>query len=60
MEKSGVFKCVGVQDRALKLCPGMKPHLKGGLGGEAPSLGNFCGYIANVPHPKPRIPKASL
>ena len=34
---------------------GKAPHLKGGLVPKPRSLGNFCCYIAYVPHPKPRI-----
>ena len=33
---------------------------KRGLGGKAPSLGNFHGYIAYVPHPKSSTAKRSL
>ena len=35
---------MSVQDRALNLYPGVKPHLKGGLGAKPPSLGCFCAY----------------
>ena len=45
---------------------GRSPHLKGGLGGNAPSLGCFSAYIGGGPgisapfilptHPKPPVP----
>ena len=36
---------------------GAKPPPRRGLVAKPPSLGNFCSYIAYVPHPKPSIPQ---
>ena len=44
---------------------GRRPHLKGGLGGKALQFwifrkkggGRDCVQVANVPHPKPQLPK---